>query len=74
MKQANLLLMSTALALASCGNSTNAVKTDANLIQRSSITIEGRRMTPEALWAMGRIGSVSVSPNGKQKTAYATTV
>ena len=70
MKQANLLLMSTALALASCGNSTNAVKTDANLIQRSSITIEGRRMTPEALWAMGRIGSVSVSPNGKH-IAYA---
>lgn len=26
----------------------------------------GKRMTPEALWAMGRIGGLSVSPDGKQ--------
>ena len=36
------------------------------LIQRSDIKIEGKRMTPEALWAMGRIGSVAVSPDEKQ--------
>ncbi len=34
-------------------------------IGKSEIKIEGRRMTPEALWAMGRIGSLTVSPDGK---------
>ncbi len=29
-------------------------------IRKPQITIEGRRMTPEALWAMGRIGSACV--------------
>ncbi len=35
------------------------------VIGKSDITIEGGLMTPEALWAMGRIGGVSVSPCGK---------
>jgi len=39
------------------------------LIQRSDINIENKRMTPEALWAFGRIGGVSVSPDEK-KIAY----
>lgn len=36
------------------------------------ITIKDGRLTPEALWAMGRIGSPSVSPDGKQ-IAYTVT-
>ena len=35
-------------------------------IGKSDIQIDGRRLTPEALWAMGRIGDVAVSPDGKQ--------
>ncbi|MDE5788726.1 MAG: S9 family peptidase [Bacteroidaceae bacterium] len=38
--------------------------TDKNIITRSNIQLENDVMTPEALWAMGRIGSYSVSPNG----------
>ncbi len=59
--------MSAAMTLASCGGTKNAGEQDAStLIRRSDIKIEGRRMTPEALWAMGRIGSVAVSPDEKQ--------
>ncbi|TCO96030.1 dipeptidyl aminopeptidase/acylaminoacyl peptidase [Bacteroides heparinolyticus] len=59
--------MSAAMTLASCGGTKNAGGQDAStLIRRSDIKIEGRRMTPEALWAMGRIGSVTVSPDEKQ--------
>ena len=38
-------------------------------IGRSDIRIENGRLTPESLWAMGRIGDVAVSPDGS-KTAY----
>ena len=38
-------------------------------IGRSNIRIEDGRLTPEVLWAMGRIGGVSVSPDGS-KIAY----
>ena len=73
MKPTNLLLMSAVMTLASCGSSSEATKEgDADLIGRSDIRIENRRMTPEALWAMGRIGSVAPSPDGKQ-IAYAVT-
>ena len=68
MKQVNLLLMSAAMTLASCGGTKDAGQQQdaATLIQRSDIKIEGKRMTPEALWAMGRIGSMAVSPDEKQ--------
>ena len=38
-------------------------------IGRSDIRIEDGRLTPEVLWSMGRIGGVSVSPDGS-KVAY----
>ena len=34
-------------------------------IGKSNIKLNSRLMTPEALWAMGRIGSVEASPDGK---------
>lgn len=40
-------------------------------IGKSNIKIEGNRMTPEALWAMGRIAGASASPDGK-KVVYQT--
>lgn len=58
MKQSNLLFMSAAMMLASCGGTKEAGQNGA-LIERSDIKIEGQRMTPEALWAMGRIGQRS---------------
>ncbi|AVM53442.1 dipeptidyl aminopeptidase/acylaminoacyl peptidase [Bacteroides zoogleoformans] len=67
MKQVNLLLMSAAMTLASCGGTKDAGEKDTSaIIRRSDIKIENRRMTPEALWAMGRVGSVAVSPDEKQ--------
>ena len=62
-KNLALCLVHCALAvtiMASC------TKEDENLILRSDIQLESDQMTPEALWAMGRIGSYSVSPDGKQ--------
>ncbi|MCD7721776.1 MAG: S9 family peptidase [Prevotellaceae bacterium] len=41
-------------------------------IGRADIKLESDRMTPEALWAMGRIGSMDVSPEGKI-VAYSVT-
>lgn len=35
------------------------------MIEKNNITLASDKMTPEALWAMGRIGSYAVSPDGK---------
>ena len=43
----------------------NTKKEDSKVnIGKSNIRIEDGRLTPEALWAMGRIGGVTVSPDG----------
>ena len=57
------IIIAAALALA-CG-STNAQQTLAN-IGKSNITLKSKRMTPEALWAMGRIASAQATPDGKK--------
>ena len=44
----------------------SCTKEDEKLILRSDIQLESDVMTPEALWAMGRIGAYSLSPDGKQ--------
>ncbi len=36
------------------------------MIQKNNITLSSDLMTPEALWAMGRIGGAVASPDGKQ--------
>ena len=69
MRQAKLLVMSTTMMLAACGGTKDAGQSAEALIGKSDIKIEGMRMTPEALWAMGRIGEVSVSPDN-QKIVY----
>ena len=50
-------------ALGSCTES-GEKKADTPFIGKHEIKIEGDRMTPEALWAMGRIGGMSPSPDG----------
>ena len=59
------------MTCASCQNGKeNADAQD--IIQRQEVHITDGRMTPEALWAMGRIGSVAVSPD-QQQIAYSVT-
>ncbi|MDL2299586.1 S9 family peptidase [Bacteroides sp. OttesenSCG-928-E20] len=65
MKKPSLIIMSAALMLASCASQESG-KTNQVLIQKSNIKIEGKKMTPEALWALGRIGGIAISPNEKQ--------
>ena len=47
----------------------NANAEDNNVIGKQNIKLKSRMMTPEALWAMGRIGGVEASPDG-QKVVY----
>ena len=57
-----MTLVATALLL-----STTIVKADDNVkIGKQNITVKGGLMTPEALWAMGRIGGAEASADGKQ--------
>ncbi len=58
------LLFTVAVALIMAGGSTNA-QDDVN-IGKQNINLVSDQMTPEALWAMGRIGSYAASPDGKQ--------
>ena len=46
-----------------------AVAEDNVMIGKQKITVKDGMMTPEALWAMGRIGTVTASPDGS-KVAY----
>ena len=58
--------MSAAMTVAACGTSGDSTADKRPLIGQSEIQLSNRQFTPEALWAMGRIGDVSVAPNGEQ--------
>ncbi|MGM9759466.1 MAG: TolB family protein, partial [Parabacteroides sp.] len=65
------MMMATSVLLGACtqsnGEGGNSQKQpDGTLIGRSTIQITDGRMTPEALWAFGRIGDYQVSPDGQQ--------
>lgn len=64
----NLIKMSMATMLIAGAAGMQAANGDdaTPLIGKSNIVIKGGRMTPEALWAMGRIGDFKVSPDGKR--------
>jgi len=66
MKKSKLVTMSAALMLAGTLSAEAAGDKSEPLIGKSDIVIKGGRMTPEALWAMGRIGGFNVSPDGKK--------
>ena len=51
-----------AAALLLCGMTTHA----SDMIGKNNIQLSSDLMTPEALWAMGRIGTAASSPDGKQ--------
>ena len=71
MKKTDLMTMTAAMMLATsaCVSPENTTTDDSPIIGQQEITIADGRLTPEALWAMGRIGSSSVSPDGT-KIAY----
>lgn len=62
MKKTTLLLATVALLFGgSFANAQNTVKD-----QNATFKVGSDLMTPEALWAMGRIGGATASPDGKQ--------
>ena len=68
MKKTDLMTMTAAMMSAASGyvNADTPANTDKPVIGKQEIRIKNKKLTPEALWAMGRIGSSSVSPDGKQ--------
>ena len=50
----------------SCGDTK---KEESKVIEKNTVTVENGRLTPEVLWAFGRIGSVEVSPD-QSKIVY----
>lgn len=64
MKLIHSLVMSTAVILGACKGSSGA--SDPIIIGPTDVKIENKLMTPEALWAMGRIGDIAVSPDYKK--------
>lgn len=66
MKKTSLVMMSAALMLATSPIAEAAGDKSGPLIGKSDMVIKGGRMTPEALWAMGRIGEFNISPDGKK--------
>ena len=63
----NKILILTAMTMICCGS----IKAQENtgFIGKNEIKLTGNKMTPEALWAMGRIGATQASPNGETKLA-----
>lgn len=62
-------LMATALLFSSCGTDKKGANQEENapiIGKQTEIKIENGRMTPEALWAMGRIGDYQVSTDGQR--------
>ena len=68
MKKTDLMTMTAAMMFAASGyvNAATPANADKPVIGKQEIRIKDKKLTPEALWAMGRIGSSSVSPDGKQ--------
>ncbi len=67
MKAFKALIILAVSIMASC------TKQDEHIIMRSDIKLESDVMTPEALWAMGRIGSYTVASPDSAKIAYQVT-
>jgi dipeptidyl aminopeptidase/acylaminoacyl peptidase len=55
------MLMAIAVLATSC-----ATKDETPIIGKQNPKIENGRMTPEVLWAFGRVGGMQVSPDGKK--------
>ena len=57
-----LAIGAAALLLTACGSQKESNEVN---IQKQTIQLENDQMTPEALWAMSRIGGYQASPDGQ---------
>jgi len=64
MKKKIFFMMALTGALASCTG--DGMTTDGELIEKQAVKIENGILTPEVMWAMGRLGGLQVSPDGKK--------
>ncbi|MDR1591954.1 MAG: S9 family peptidase [Prevotellaceae bacterium] len=64
--------MAVAISLISCGDTATSSSDSAAVIGKQEINISNRRITPEALWAFGRLNDMQVSPDGT-KILYGVT-
>ena len=62
----NSKILAAAMIIGSCFTQTIKAQTTKVNIGKNNITLKSDLMTPEALWAMGRIGGSAVSPDGKK--------
>jgi dipeptidyl aminopeptidase/acylaminoacyl peptidase len=65
MSRLSLFLLLAGLVLFSCSAPQDKEKT-APLIGKKEVKLSTDRLTPEALWSLGRVGEFDVSPDGKQ--------
>ncbi|WP_199163382.1 S9 family peptidase [Parabacteroides provencensis] len=65
-KTIGTMVMATSVLLGACTQEAKKADSEAPLIGRSEIKVPSGRMTPETLWAMGRIGDFCVSPDAKK--------
>ncbi|MDD4847761.1 MAG: S9 family peptidase [Bacteroidales bacterium] len=56
----------TLLLLSACCNNSEPQTESAPMIEKNQISIPEGRVTPEALWAFGRLSGASVSPDGEK--------
>ena len=70
--KAALRILSASAVIATLTPLTSCTTAGSDAPARNEITLSSDTLTPEALWAMGRIGSYDVSPDGS-KAAYQVT-
>ncbi|MCR4965342.1 MAG: S9 family peptidase [Bacteroidales bacterium] len=67
------ILFAIALLTLICGcNKKQQVKSDDKIVGKPEIKVQDGRFTPEVMWALGKMGEKTVSPEGKQ-IAYTVT-
>ena len=66
MKKIAVLITMVAMMACNCAEKKDgSVSSPATIIGKPDVKIENGRMTPEVLWAFGRVGGMTVSPDGK---------
>jgi len=64
MKKFTMLLLLTSVLFSACEQKEKAKKSDAKIIGKPDLTLTSDRMTPEVLWAFGRVSGHEISPDG----------
>ena len=71
MKKTDFMTMTAAMMLATsaCVGPEKAAQADGPIIGKQEVTVKDGRMTPETLWAMGRIGRTCMDQE-RQQTCF----